>query len=294
MDGRLGKAPVGDARHVLDVATGTGIWVTQYGTHTAKDQIMEKMLGDLLLTEYRKTAQQHPHCQVIGTDLSQIQKEHSAPNCKFIRQDAENEEWNFDQKFDYIYFRYVVSCFNDMPAVMKKAFDCLAPGGWVEFYDTSPVMVTLDDTFRGTAAERWNQALLKGGLRAGRDLLKAQKYAGWCKSIGFVDVTEELFPLPSNGKWPKNPKMKEIGKHTMKNLMGLVDSLTKFLELSGLSPEEISDLKREAKRDIQDGAIHFCAQMYVMTRLLENEILTKWAQSYRVCEEASNGKLEMA
>lgn len=31
LDGKLGKAPVKDPRHALDVGTGTGIWALQFG-----------------------------------------------------------------------------------------------------------------------------------------------------------------------------------------------------------------------------------------------------------------------
>jgi SAM-dependent methyltransferase len=206
-------------------------------------------------------AQQNPNCQVVGSDLSLIQNEHAAPNCKFIQQDVENEEWDFDYKFDYIHFRYVLTCFDDMRSVVKKAFDNLKPGGWVEFYDPCPALIAVDDSVHGTAVERWNKLLVQGGLRANKDLLKAQKYAHWAKSVGFVDVTEERFPLPSNGKWPRDPKMKKIGMHSMVNQLSLVDSLTKLLELSDLSPEEISDLEHATKKDFQDARIHCCIDM---------------------------------
>lgn len=31
LDGKLYNAPIGEAEHVLDIATGTGIWAIQFG-----------------------------------------------------------------------------------------------------------------------------------------------------------------------------------------------------------------------------------------------------------------------
>lgn len=80
MDGKLSWAPINaEPARVLDVGTGTGIWACDY-------------------------AEAHPTTEVIGTDLSLIQTNHSPPNCRFVREDAE-EEWVHDQPFDYIHAR---------------------------------------------------------------------------------------------------------------------------------------------------------------------------------------------
>lgn len=203
------------------------------------------------------TAKVNTNCQVIGSDLSLIQGEQLTPNCRFIQQDLEKEEWNFAHQFDHIHFRYVVTCFDDMPAVIKKAYDCLKPGGWIEFYDTVPVIIPLDGTSHGTAVERWCKLIVDGAKATGRDVLKPEKYAKWCEQIGFVNVTEKRFPLPNNGFWPKDPFMKKIGQHSMKNQTGLVDSLTKFIRLAGLSAEETTTFQAKVKENLRDPKIHY-------------------------------------
>ncbi|KAJ6779390.1 hypothetical protein PWT90_03945 [Aphanocladium album] len=230
--GRVGVAPVESPQHCLDAATGTGIWALQY-------------------------AKQNPNCQVIGSDLSLIQGEQQTPNCRFIQQDLEQEEWEFEQQFDHIHFRYIVTCFDDTPAVIKKAYDCLKPGGWIEFYDTEPVIIPLDDTSRGTAVERWCDLIVQGAQAAGRDVLKPEKYAGWCEQTGFVNVTEKRFPLPNNGFWPKDTTMKKIGQYCLKNQTSLIDSLTKFIRLAGLSAEETATFQCEVKKNLRDPKIHY-------------------------------------
>ncbi|KAJ4150185.1 hypothetical protein LMH87_010948 [Akanthomyces muscarius] len=230
--GQLGIAPVKSPQHCLDAATGTGIWAIQY-------------------------AQKNPDCQVVGTDLSLIQGGQVTPNCRFVQQDLENEDWIFEHQFDHIHFRYVVACFDDTPAVIKKAYDCLKPGGWIEFYDVLPIVVPLDDNVRGTAVEQWYNLILQGALTAGRDMSRPERYARWCEDTGFVNVTERRFPFPSNGLWPKDATMKKIGKYFMKIQIGLVGSLNKFVRLAGLSVEEAASLEARAKEDLRDPKIHY-------------------------------------
>lgn len=194
---------------------------------------------------------------MIGSDLSLIQREKLTPNCQFIQQDLEKEEWKFEHQFDHIHFRYVVTCFDDMPAIIKKAYDCLKPGGWIEFYDTEPVIIPLDDTVHGTAVEQWCKLIIQGALAAGRDVLKPEKYAKWCAEAGLVNVTEKRFPLPNNGIWPKDPTMKKMGRYSMKIQTSLVDSLTKFIRLAGLSAEETAIFEAQVKENLRDPKIHY-------------------------------------
>ncbi|KAK8054777.1 S-adenosyl-L-methionine-dependent methyltransferase [Apiospora rasikravindrae] len=106
--GKLVVAPLEkEPENVLDVATGTGIWALEY-------------------------AREHPNSQVIGTDLSAIQPDPAAPNCTFIKDDAE-DPWEFgDIRFDYIHLRFVVTCFDNHHGVLSQAFNHLEPGGWIE------------------------------------------------------------------------------------------------------------------------------------------------------------------
>lgn len=65
----------------------------------------------------------------IGTDLSLIQtKIRLPPNCTFVREDSE-ELWVFDQPFEYIHWRLMLTCFNDFRGMIKKVFENLTPGG---------------------------------------------------------------------------------------------------------------------------------------------------------------------
>ncbi|POS70662.1 hypothetical protein DHEL01_v210946 [Diaporthe helianthi] len=104
LDGALFKAPIHlPPKNVLDVATGTGIWAIQM-------------------------AKTFPESNVIGTDLSLIQPE-DPPNCSFIKEDAELDEWTLPAVFDYIHLRMIHTCFDDYAALFRKCYENLEPGG---------------------------------------------------------------------------------------------------------------------------------------------------------------------
>ncbi|POR38157.1 Uncharacterized protein TPAR_01635 [Tolypocladium paradoxum] len=231
LDGQLGLAPVKSPKHALDVATGTGIWAIQY-------------------------AEQNPTCNVVGTDLSSIQRKASVPNCSFVQQDVEHGDWGFSQKFDYIHLRFVLSCFDDTKTVIRKAFDNLAPGGYIEFHDVATETVDPDGTVKGTGFERWLGLAKAGAQKLGRDLTKPLRYKDWCREVGFVDVREEVFPLPC-GPWAKDPKMKKIGLYWRHNQLALIGAMNKFLELADVSRAEIRELEEQVRKDVQDPSIHF-------------------------------------
>lgn len=125
-DGGLHRAPVQCPKHVLDVACGTGIWAIQY-------------------------AWQHPDATVIGTDLSLIQPINAPPNCSFVKEDSEKDQWipgAFPAPFDFVYLRLVNAAFNDHLTVMKKCFDNMEPGGWIEYNDASFELICTDGTLK--------------------------------------------------------------------------------------------------------------------------------------------------
>lgn len=141
-------APVVDPKRVMDVATGTGIWALEYGESALLPDIQIRVET---LTSW--AARDNPRTHVVGTDLSLIQPDLDVPNCEFIKGDAEDDAHWSDYKgvlpFDYIHFRFVATCFDDVKGVMKHAFDCLSPGGYIEFQSPEYFVRALDDNLAG-------------------------------------------------------------------------------------------------------------------------------------------------
>lgn len=241
--GRLHWAPVKDPKHVLDIATGTGIWANDF-------------------------ALRNPKSHVIGTDLSRIQPDWVAPNCTWIQDDAE-EDWLYGTtdspiQFDFIHLRLVHTCFNDPRKVMRHAFQNLTPGGWVEYCDPTHEYGSIDGNIQGTAFLRWGQLLCQGMALHGRDMLVGKYYKQWMIEEGFVDVTEIKFMLPGNA-WPENPEMKAVGQFTLLNCHnGFRGVGWKVFKDLGLTPDEIEQLVIDAKRDAADPTYRWFIPVYVV------------------------------
>lgn len=140
-------------------------------------------------------AKLYPDSNVIGTDLSLIQPE-GPPNCSFVKEDAELDEWTLPVVFDYIHLRMVHTCFDDYKALFKRCYDNLEPGGWIELQDAVFKLMCTDGTADGSYIERFSQLILQAGESIGRDLDISSKYKEMLIDAGFLDVEEEIGPVP--------------------------------------------------------------------------------------------------
>ncbi|KAG6228811.1 hypothetical protein E4U25_007543 [Claviceps purpurea] len=242
MNGNLGRAPVREPRQVLEVASGTGSWALDY-------------------------AIANPACHVTGTDISAIQHAHSLPNLTFVLHDFEKDTWpaQCGHDYDYIHMRHTLICFDSTPAVFRRAFELLRPGGWIELYEHNVTYVRMGKTkappLEGTAYAKWASLIIQVARSGGRDLVKTVHYAAWLREAGFVNVTEKRFGLPMNA-WPKDERLKQIGRLSLKNELALVDSLGPALRKAVHDEEEAHAIEEGAKRDLQDPNMHVLREMF--------------------------------
>ncbi|KAK7921647.1 Secondary metabolism regulator LAE1 [Apiospora marii] len=230
LGGKLFLAPIKNPKHVLDLATGTGIWPNEF-------------------------AELYPDAQVIGSDLSQIQPDTKPPNVTFVREDSD-EEWCYDAKFDFIHARLVFTCFDNPRGVLERAFENLNPGGWIEYMDATGTSGCLDGTLRGTALEKVSVYCQQGAATNGRDLRVAEKYKQWLEEIGFVDVVERKFAWPYGG-WAKDPRIKLAGKFCQRDIYDGVSGIAHvMLQKAGYSNEQIEQFIAEVRRNLVDPTIH--------------------------------------
>ncbi|KAG6256994.1 hypothetical protein E4U49_006842 [Claviceps purpurea] len=215
--------------------------------------------------EQERLATANPSCHVTGTDISAFQRPHSLPNLNFVLHDFEKDAWpaQYGGDYDYIHLRYTVTCFDSTPAVLRRAFELLRPGGWIEFYDPNHVYLPVDRPLEGTALGKWMSSVVEGARRVGRDFLKPTKYVGWMRDAGFTNVTETRFGIPTN-PWAKDARLKKMGRLNAKNEVAVVGSLGKTLRLAVEDEKEAEALEEGARRDVQDPNLHFFREMFVV------------------------------
>ncbi|KAF5980734.1 mrna 3 end-processing yth1 [Fusarium coicis] len=235
-DDRLGFAPPckpeAKVQHVLDVGTGTGIWVMDY-------------------------ADDHSSAEVIGVDLSPIQPSFVPPNVRFIIDDIE-EEWQYSSKFDYIHSRMMNSSVADWESYATKIFENLEPGGYAELQEID-VFTKSDD---GTLTPQhnllqWAQLLYDASVKLGRPYFDPSNIKDVLTKVGFEGVTEAKFKWPSN-RWPKDKKHKELGVWNNENANFFLEAvaIAPLTRALGWSREEVTVFIAQARKEVNDPRIH--------------------------------------
>ena len=237
LDGKLQLSPVGEPQNVLDIGTGTGIWAIEF-------------------------ADRHPTANVIGTDLSPIQPDFVPKNCFFEIDDAE-DDWIFSERFDFIHMRGMMTCFTDPKSVMQKAFDQLAPGGYLEMQDGIFPLQCHDDTLAGTALDQWGKACVEAGEVMGRAWTNARYYKRWMEEIGFEEVKEKIFEVPTSS-WPRGKKVKELGLWFHENLMDSLGASKVLLNKAlAYQPDEVELLLMEVRKNLKNKGVHAYMPLWV-------------------------------
>lgn len=128
-----------------------------------------------------------------------------------------------------------------MAGLIRKGFERLRPGGWMESQEPH-IDVSCDDGTvpEGNAVKWWFSEMCEASVIAGRPLHVTPMIKQWYIDAGFVDVEERVYKIPING-WPRVSKLKRIGemwRRTIEDgLSGMSYAL--FSRVRGMGKEEI-------------------------------------------------------
>jgi hypothetical protein len=150
----------------------------------------------------------------------------------------------------------MVTCFDDPLQVMKNAYDNMKPGGWIEYQDGPAYCTSVDGTHHGTSFALGSNLLALGGAARGRDFLSPIRYKEYLAEAGFVDITEQRLLMPMGG-WPKDPKMRELGRYMGEDSVLAARSMGKLLRLSGMTDEQVENLPWACRQELNSGKHHF-------------------------------------
>ncbi|KAK3317929.1 S-adenosyl-L-methionine-dependent methyltransferase [Apodospora peruviana] len=233
LNGKLHLAPVSNPGRVLDFGAGTGIWTVEFAT-------------------------ENPKSDILGIDLSAVQRDDTPPNCRFELGDVE-DEWHYPHKFNFIHGRYILLYITDIPKLMRSIYDNLAPGGYVEIVELLLGMQPLDpSTDRRHPILAWNDMMVAGMEKIGKDPCAGASVKKWMREAGFVNVTETKYSVASTPWWPKGEEAKIRGAMMMDNILNVAEGMTTrmFVEVYGWSREQVDAYLVDTTKAFQDPSFH--------------------------------------
>ncbi|KAK4560723.1 hypothetical protein LTR86_005302, partial [Recurvomyces mirabilis] len=233
MNGALHLCPVQNPTDILDLGTGTGIWCIDM-------------------------ADTYPSAQVVGTDLSPVQPDWVPPNCSFEVDDFELD-WTWgDNRFDLIHHRHLIGSISNHAHFYKQAYNALKPGGWIEVVEMEAKLYCDDGTVPPTSAmKRWGDYIHEIFAKSGRPFIPVAQYKTQLEDAGFECVTYVEMKRPTND-WPKNPRVKEIGKFCALNFLEGLEGFTikPFVGVLGWSQQEVTVFLAQVRAESLRRSMH--------------------------------------
>ncbi|CCT71080.1 related to methyltransferase [Fusarium fujikuroi] len=195
-----------------------------------------------------------------GTDISPIQPGWIPPNLRFDIEDC-TQEWTFaPNSQDYIHFRWLVGSIVDWDQLFKEAYRCLKPGGYIESHEALSRMDCDDGSItEKSAMHQWGKFFVEGGKKIGRSftIVEDGVQRSAMEKAGFVNLEERDFKVPIGG-WPKDPRMKEIGKYAQATLEQDIEGYVLFMAntVEGWTRAEVEVYISMLRRELRQGTMH--------------------------------------
>ena len=134
----------------------------------------------------------------------------------------------------------------------------LKPGGYFEIQEIDPRIASDDGSLQPHHVSHiWSNLMCEAAENYGRYVPRGTEYKYWLEEAGFVDITEKNFKRPMNA-WPKDKKLKEVGKFQLLNYTEGLEGLSLGLFTRGLQwqPAEVQVLVAKVRAELKDKSIH--------------------------------------
>ncbi|KAH8587369.1 S-adenosyl-L-methionine-dependent methyltransferase [Bisporella sp. PMI_857] len=179
------------------------------------------------------------------------------PNFSFEIDDLE-EPWTFSSKFDLIHSRMMTGSISDWPRFFTQCCENLNPGGYLfQFEITFPTVVDDNSWPPRLALKEWDELIVQAA---------AESFIPQLEAAGFTEITQIRAKWPTN-KWPKDPKMKELGMWNYENLCYDVSGLTlgAFTHGLGWLGPQIEAFLVDVREEMKDIKIHSFWPIYLFS-----------------------------
>lgn len=137
-------------------------------------------------------------------------------------------------------------------------FRHIKPGGFLELQETYAKICCDDNTLSpDSPMVGWFTLIEKAAAASGRAFEDCSKFKHQLANAGFEDIREKFFKLPFNS-WPKDQKMKDIGRHQcVNNMEGLEGwSMALFTRVLGWEQQQVLDYLVNVKKELKNRSVH--------------------------------------
>jgi len=169
------------------------------------------------------------------------------------------QEWTYPSNFfDFIHVRTLGGSIKDWVAFLKEALEHLKPGGRIEVSEIRTHFHCDDDTFpKDCYSKRWEDTFHEIARQIGLEFDQIPLMQGWLREAGFQDVdqVDRLIPV---GMWPRDRRMKEIGKYYQVHLLegGMENYTMALFTRNGWAPEEVQVLLAHVRNEVKSNKMH--------------------------------------
>ena len=157
----------------------------------------------------------NPACAVTGVDIAPVQPAWTPPNCTFELDDVESSWLYRPNTFSLIHARELLMAIRSWPNLLSQSLSALKPGGYLELAATIASVGCDDSTYTPAIAQesayaRVGRTFFELHEALGADPLAPTKWKAQMLEMGYEDVQEHIFKIPTN-PWPKDKRLKQIG-----------------------------------------------------------------------------------
>jgi SAM-dependent methyltransferase len=172
-----------DVKNILDLGSGTGLWPLEM-------------------------AVRYPQAQILGIDISRIQKTRAVPpNVRFVIDNVENPWPCPPESMDFIHIRDLAGGVTDWPGLFKQAYEKLKPGGLLEWTEIAIQIFDFDGKFGDaelcpTFLDLWRDLSKRNNI----DFSPSPNGPVWLVAAGFEHIAQrsEILPL---GDWAQDENL---------------------------------------------------------------------------------------
>lgn len=164
-------------------------------------------------------AKDHSASQIVAADMHPPSLP-LPPNVSIVDFNAE-EDWPFQQNFNFVHIRMLLSSIRDWASLLRRSWEHLEPGGWLEildFYSPFRADIPSADNPEFSPFIKWGYIADEAWVNNGTDLNAIEKHVPRLQALGFDNIQVEEFRWPL-GEWSESERERKIGSMTLENML---------------------------------------------------------------------------